>query len=71
MRIDKSRDFETFGKRHPISVKLGAEELAAIRKAAADTSTPITRWMREAILARLNQTNGNGSAPADAKKLAV
>ena len=62
MRVDKSRDSKTFGKRHPISVRLGAEEIAAIRKAAAETSTPLTRWMREAILARLNQTNGNGSA---------
>ena len=57
MHIDLGRDFRTFGKRHPISVRMGAEEVAAIREAAAETTTPITRWMREAILARLNQTN--------------
>ena len=57
MHIDLGRDFRTFGKRHPISVRMGAEEVAAIQEAAAETTTPITRWMREAILARLNQTN--------------
>lgn len=54
-----SRDLRTLGKRRPISVRLGVEELAAVREAASETKTPITRWMREAILIRLNQTNGS------------
>lgn len=54
---DLSRDVKTFGKRQPISVRLGVEEIADIREAAAITDTPITRWMREAILLRLNKAN--------------
>ena len=54
---DLSRDVKTFGKRHPISVRLGVEEVTAIREAAAVTDTPVTRWMRDAILNRLSKTN--------------
>ena len=54
-----SGDVKRLGERRPISVRFGVDELAAVREAAAVSNTPITSWMREAILQRLDQVNGS------------
>ena len=64
MSGDLSRDLRTLGKRQPISVRFGVDELAAVREAAEVSNTPITRWMREAILQRLDQVNGSTARQA-------